>query len=335
LDGKTHSSRREAEVSDSSEPAVSAGTRDRLTGSDNSIRYSFSGHETFPFRYTWPPKGIQKVKEYPDLFSSDDAMVVLGVGKNMVRSIRHWCETLGLIESPQKGQHKPTDLGDALFSAGGWDPYLEDIGTLWLLHWQLTSRWTKASTWYLAFTQWNVHHFSRDVLVDWLLRISSELPTTRVTRKSMQRDVDIFLRTYVPSKITNNTPPEDSFDCPLVELGLIAEVDRGLYQFVRGPKPSLPEEIFLYALLDFWEQIRHNQRSLSFETALHGPGSPGGAFKLSENFLIDLLERLPIESHLIYDDTAGMRTILRTGNQTIPAMEALRAYYGQAQVRRT
>jgi len=67
---------------------------------------------------------------------------------------------------------------------------------------------------------------------------------------------------------------------------------------------------------------------------LHGPGSPGGAFKFSENALIEQLERLPLESHLAYDDTAGMRTILHTGKEKTASTEALRGYYGKMAVRR-
>ena len=90
------------------------------------VKYMFSGHETFPYRYTWLPKGVRYLEEYPDLFARDDATVILGVGKNMVRSIRHWSQAVGVIESPRRGEYQPTDLGNALFGANGWDPYIED-----------------------------------------------------------------------------------------------------------------------------------------------------------------------------------------------------------------
>jgi epsilon-lactone hydrolase len=51
----------------------------------------FSGHETFACRYAWLPKALQAVESNPRIFSDEDqAMVELGVGKNMVRSIRFW-----------------------------------------------------------------------------------------------------------------------------------------------------------------------------------------------------------------------------------------------------
>jgi hypothetical protein len=56
--------------------------------------YNFSGHETFPFRYPWLPKAVQGLGRYPDLFAREDALIHLGVGKNMVALIRYWAKVL-------------------------------------------------------------------------------------------------------------------------------------------------------------------------------------------------------------------------------------------------
>lgn len=294
------------------------------------VHLKFSGHETFPFRYTWLPKGVTYTNKYPGLFQREDALVILGVGKNMVQSIRHWCETLGLIESHDRKNFYVTELGNALFGETGWDPYLENPGTLWLLHWLLASRPEKASTWYLAFTRWNTEDFTREKLTNWLEKQASESQGIRATRSSIKRDVDVFLRTYVPARTKKGLYPlEDSFDCPLVELGLISEVDSKTFQFVRGYQPSLPDEIFIFALIDYWQLQAQNQSSLSFERILHGEGSPGAAFKLSENALVERLERLPSWSQLIYGETAGMRTVLRVGEQPVDLMSVLKRHYSK------
>ena len=105
-------------------------------------RGSFAGHETFPFRYTWLRKAFEAVQEDPEVFGRDDAMVLLGVGKNMVRSMRHWALVSGIIEEdPEVSQNRgrvlrPTELATRLLADDGWDPYLEDPATVWLLHWQ-------------------------------------------------------------------------------------------------------------------------------------------------------------------------------------------------------
>jgi len=257
-------------------------------------------------------------------------MTSLGVGKNMVKSIRHWCETLGLIELLERGQRaRPTQLGAALFSHGGWDPYLEDPATLWLLHWLLVSRQDRASTWHLAFTHFNADLFSSKDLIDWLLKVIAQNPNVRATPASLKRDVEVFLRTYTPSHVTKPALlSEDTFDCPLVELGLLRAVEHGLYQFIRGPKPSLPAVIFVYALMDFWEKTAPRQQALTFEQVLHGHGSPGGAFKLSENALVERLENLPRWTRLTYSETAGQRQVLRHGTRSaMDRLAVLRRHY--------
>jgi hypothetical protein len=292
------------------------------------VYYSFSGHETFPFRYTWLPKAIQNLQRYPDLFLRDDALVVLGVGKNMVHAIRHWSQAFGMIATGRGGYDQITPLGAKLLSPDGWDPYLEDPGTLWLLHWQLTSRPVKASTWHLAFTKWNQEHFQRFQLVDWLLRLVETRPDIRATQGSIKRDVDVFVRTYVPSAVTATRPLEETFDCPLVELGLIKEVEKDTFHFIKGAKPSLPDEILIYALMDYWNSKAPQQQTLSFERVLHGLGSPGAAFKLSVNELVERLERLPAWTGIRFDDTAGMRQLLKQQSDgPFKLLEILERYY--------
>ena len=298
--------------------------------------YAFSGHETFPFRYAWLHKGVRYLDGREDLFVSDDALVVLGVGKNMVRSIRHWCEAVEIIErSDRRGRAEVTPFGHALFAAEGWDPFLEDPGTLWILHWRLAHSRRPASTWHLAFTVWNEPTFTRDGLVTWLLDLAKTEGRTQATQNSMRRDVEVFVRTYVPSGTKRDLALEDTFDCPLVDLGLISEQGKGLYQFERGPKPTLPDEIFAYALLDFWCRSAPEQETLSFERVLYAPGSPGAAFKLSENALAERLERVHELTSLSYDDTAGMRLVLRprSGREmdlTAEAFSVLCGYYEDA-----
>jgi hypothetical protein len=293
--------------------------------------YAFSGHQTFPFRYPWLPKGVQHLSERPDLFTRDDAFVILGVGKNMVRSIRHWCTATGVFDRvDHRGAVRVSELGRALLDRNGWDPYLEDPGTLWLLHWRLVSRPRPASTWHLAFTRLNADSFTREELADGLLEFTGGSSGAQSTRASLRRDVDVFLRTYVPSQTKGaSRSAEDAFDCPLMELGLlIQDTERGPYRFARGQKPTLPDEVFAYALLEYWVLVAGEGRTLSFETLLHGADSPGGAFQLSENALSERLEHLPEWTGLTYDDTAGMRTLRRSEAASGPEpMTALRRYY--------
>lgn len=94
----------------------------------------FSGHESFACKSHWLKRGYDFVIAERN-FNDDDAVVYLGVGKNMVASIRFWLKSVGLL----KEDHLE-DISDYLFNdENGRDPYLEDIGTLWLLHFMLVN----------------------------------------------------------------------------------------------------------------------------------------------------------------------------------------------------
>ena len=69
------------------------------------VPYRISGHETFPCRYTWLPKAVRGVAKNPRLlFDEPQAMVELGVGKNMVGSIRFWSQAADIVELKPKSR---------------------------------------------------------------------------------------------------------------------------------------------------------------------------------------------------------------------------------------
>ncbi len=298
-------------------------------------KLSFTGHQTFAFRYAWLAKGVHGVKKDGELFFRDDALVTLGVGKNMVDSIRFWCEALSLIEVD--GRNKTSQLlplGELIFgsrrNSKGVDPYLEDPATLWLLHWQLASRTDLASTWHLAFTRWSRTEFTRDELIRWIWQTASQGASARSSEASIKRDVDVFLRTYIPAAIDRRRPVEDSFDCPLSELGLMSEIERNYFRFNMGFKPSLSIEVLSYSILDFWRRAAPEQRTLNIERLLFDSGSPGAAFKLTDKALVPLLEKIPDNYGLRYDETAGLRVLTRIADAELDsasALEILKRYY--------
>lgn len=98
------------------------------SNSTTNIKFTFSGHESFQCRQLWLKKGyhfVNKKKSY----NNDDAVVELGVGKNMVSSIRFWMKAFNLLTPTDE----LTDFSHRLLSDDGYDPYMEDEGTLWFL----------------------------------------------------------------------------------------------------------------------------------------------------------------------------------------------------------
>ncbi len=168
-----------------------------------------------------------------------------------------------------------------------------------------------ASTWSLVFTDWQKDAFTRKELVKWLARIAKQRTKQRTSLNSLTRDVDMFIRTYVQSDTQSRRAIEDTFDCPVSELGLLRRVDRDLYCFNRGVKPNLPVEILAYALVRYWDTQVRAQETLTFDRVLFGMGSIGSAFQLSAVGLAMHLETLPAWAGFDYDETGGLRLLIR------------------------
>lgn len=276
---------------------------------------SFSGHETFTLRHGWLKKAIDAVSVDSHIFAKDAAMVELGVGKNMVRSIRHWAlatDVLREVSGTRGAELCPTEFGAAIFGRHGYDPFLEDLNTLWLIQWKLASYERRSTGWHWMFNYLRSDEFTRESL---LQLFASELETRNISgpsESSLRRDIDCAIRTYVGTRAKGELL-EDSLECPLVELELItADTDGVLFRFNRGPKKSLGDRVFLCALLGFWNDHDAGD-SLAFSEIAFGTGSPGSVFKLDENSIASRLERLAemTDGSLIYDETAGLRQVYK------------------------
>ena len=296
-------------------------------------RPAFSGHETFPFRYTWLKKALDGVEQDPWLFLQEDALVRLGVGKNMVKSMLHWGLSCGVLEQQQgegrkPGQVVPTELGKSLLADDGWDPYLEDPATLWMLHWRIASVPDNCSTWFFVFNELGDTRFTRVGLVEHLLAVARQRGWKKVSDASLKRDVDTFMRSYVPANTgRRGRSVEDFLDCPLFELKLIRDVGNSTYELVREARPTLPDEIFAHALAEYIQRNKANANTVSMEEIQFAEGSPGRVFMLDSQSIFERAERLGSLSNRgwSFDDTAGLSQVLI--HRRVQPETFLRAYY--------
>jgi hypothetical protein len=277
------------------------------------FRGQFAGHETFPLRLLWLKKAYDAVEggAMTGTFQEQDAITRFGVGRNMAASMRYWALASRLFEESDR-LISPTDMGRLVLADGGFDPYVERAATVWLCHWHVASTPAMTTTAYYAFNALAAIEFDPSTLIDELLA----LVTTRgwrATRGTLKRDVEVFLRSYVRRGDALN---EDAAEPLLAELGLVREARLGgWYEFVRGPKPTLPDGVFAYALAEFWER-QGGSTALSAEQVCYAPGSPGRVFKLDEDSVITRLMRLDDLTNDAWQwtDTAGLRQIQRRGD---------------------
>jgi hypothetical protein len=287
--------------------------------------YRISGHETFPCRYTWLPKAVRGLAENPRLFSDEEqAMVYLGVGKNMVRAIRFWAQAAGVATALKSGGYAISEFGRTLLGHDGLDPFLEDIRTLWLIHWKLaTDVENPLLAWDYLLNRWQ----EPDLVPSGMLKALHKAvlkETDSISLVTLEQHLETFLHTYVPTRGRKGEVQEDNLDCPLVELDLIVKIgdreqDRTLgkrepiYAFRRDEKPEITLEVFAYCLHDFWQKRHQAESTLPFREVAHGHGSPGQIFKLPEEDVRLKVETLARQndSSLTYIESATLQQIRR------------------------
>ncbi|MFD2969957.1 DUF4007 family protein [Sphingobacterium bambusae] len=266
-------------------------------------KLSFSGHETFSCKIYWLKKGYDLVKA-GKRFTDDDAVVALGVGKNMVTSIRFWLKAFDIVDE----EDQVTSFADFIFADGGVDPYLEDTLTLWLLHYQLVKK-EKASIYNMVFNQFRRERteFTKEHLKRFLNRVILEEKAT-FSSATLDSDIKVFLANYVNQK---SSEIEESYNSILQELALVTsfkQLDQDghlldWYQFDLQPK-QLPIELLLFVVLD---NPTYGQ-SISLSHLANDPSSLGNIFLLTEGSLVSLLKDIP-SKYATYTETAGNQVL--------------------------
>lgn len=249
-------------------------------------KYKFSGHQTFVLRFGWLEKGFSFISA-GNKFSDSNAIVELGVGKNMVDSILYWCELIGIVEDGS-----PTDFGRRLLNEdGGWDPFLEDNASWWLIHWRLVANPVYQTAGTALFSFLRKPEFSKHDVVESALRLLP-LEKKAPSENIIMRDVDCYIRSYCgPRRFKGKAAKEESFECPLQDLNLIQPmIDGGMFRFAIGRKASLPPEIVGYAICKYLSG--RNKQAATIQELLYKERSPGQVFMLDENALVEAVQEL-------------------------------------------
>lgn len=282
----------------------------------------FSGHETFQCRHLWLKKGYDYIKAGRS-FGAEDAVVDLGVGKNMVNSIRYWMRAFDLSE----GVDKMTEFADALFSDNGHDPYLEDDASLWLLHYHLVRR-GYATSYNLIFNEFRREkvEFTKEAFVRFMrTKAETDLPFA-FNKNTIESDFDVFVKLYIGSESTKDK--EEIVSGIFPELNLVRVIQRekmaSLFHIETNEKEGIPEEVILYAIVT----DPGIGLSVNLDNLEKGYNSVGSIFAINRTGLVDKIERLCTRyPNMVYKDDAGVREL--QFKKKPHWIEVLNDYYGK------
>jgi len=287
----------------------------------------FRAHESFFIRKGWLYKGLKNIIDMPNLFSNKkiNTTDVLGIGTNMVRSLRYWLQAVGLAYENKSGVRTQefTDFARVIWEN---DKYMEEIGTLWLLHYKLAANIDNATAWYYFFNEFNMKEFTKDDFVSSLeayIKMSGTYKS--ISLSSLESDFDCILGTYV-SRIKSNPEkihPENNIDSPLGELNLIDMLNKKSKIYIKSQpkKGTLSSLIVLAVIVD----NAKDKTEIKINSILNDKNNAGKIFNLDNVYLIDILYELQRMNLLKVIRTAGLDII--TLNKDMDFIEVVESYY--------
>ncbi len=296
----------------------------------------FRAHDTFFIRKGWLSKGMRNILTAPDVFISktNNPMDVLGIGANMVKALRYWMVAVGLTVEAAVGQRvqTPTQLGMIIQEN---DPYFEETGTLWLLHYILVrnneATDTEATAWWYFFNEFKMAEFTRD---DYLTQISKFLRNSDEGEKpvrTIEDDFNCIINTYVTRMKSSQKKikAESNIDCPLGELGLIdivgTEKNGGRQKIYRksAPKKDMLHPFILLAVLI---DQANGEKEIRISSIQNDNGNAGKAFNLDIICLTSLLYKIELLGYIKVNRTAGLDVINIMTDWGF--LDCVREYYG-------
>lgn len=282
-------------------------------------KYVFSGHESFPCRALWLKKGYDFTVGNND-WNKPDSVVKLGVGKNMVSSIRYWMRAFGMLNNASL-----TDIAHLIFASNdGVDPFIEDLGTLWLLHYTLVNT-GEATLYSLVFTRFQRERlsFDREHLLAFVKRTMAENNQLKnFNENTVKKDIGVFLQNYTLSRKASSM---EDYSVLMTDLDLIRLSDDEMqYSFNISGKRQIPIDILLYAIV----KEKGDNNSVDYDTLQ----SIGNVFCLSDMELINMLMEIQecFPKTFRYSDTAGLRQIQFL--QNVEPDDVLKHYYNNEEI---
>ena len=288
-------------------------------------KMKFRGHETFFIRKGWLNKGMRNILKDPYIFMgrSGNPTDVLGIGTNMVKSLRYWLQVVGLTNERMVGKklQELTEVGKIIYEN---DPYTEELGTLAILHYYLVTNKENATSWYFFFNIFKNKEFNKEDFITQLknyIKLNGEETSERV----LDDDTSCILNTYIPRVKLSSTrvSPESNIDCPLGELNLLNVMNKKdkIYKKTSIDVEKLNPLIALAIIL----KENPERKEIKISSILSEERGLGKLFNLDMINLIQVLYKLERAGYIKVIRTAGLDVIRL--EKDIDYITAIKEYY--------
>ena len=272
----------------------------------------FTGHDTFACRATWLNKGLNYLDDN-DLTSmtKDEAVVSLGVGKNMLQAIRHWVRAFNLVDD--KGSKTPHATLIGSRSNQGFDYLLESTDSIWLLHLNLIQS-GYASIYPIFFKEFFKRKssglFTEEEFIRFLNSLLLQTDIKVPSEKTLKNDFKVLLDLYCPRPSKGQ---EDALTNLLTDLNLIVRTDHKsngevVYELNNAAHQSISTRLFAGMMFTAFEETL----SVSFDNSFDLIGL---ALGMTREEFMERLDSVCLEfpEHFVFKEDAGLKVVQCAG----------------------
>lgn len=251
---------------------------------------AYARHESFYLRDKWVSKGLKALKEDPRFFYEKDGFEKVGLGKNMVKSLRFWLQAMNLMEENENKEHELTEIGKIIFIV---DRLLQKNETVAILHYHLVRNYNDLATvfyWYFNIYKETITQ-RPELKKSFQTWVKNNEPKP-VSETSLNRDIDVLVQLY--TKDANENDPEDFIFSPFTKLNLIkVEPSEEKNENIRKISPEI-DKIGLvplyYVLLIYASE--NDIELISLDEIINENFLWGKVYNLSRNKIIEALNKL-------------------------------------------
>lgn len=252
-------------------------------------------NESFYIREGWVEKAINTInKENTNIFSKNDGVRFLGIGTNMVKGLKYWLKSAGIIDGKT---NELSEFGKLLCK---YDPYMDDKFSWYFLHYFLSTNKEECPVFYKVFSQERLHSFRKSNLADIIIEEYSKTDPD-ISRKNLETDINVFIKTYVNEETILN--PEDNYACPLSALKLLKK-NGNLYEIITPAYNELDFRIIYYALTSLYQE-----NNFIIEDSMKEEKSPFSVFGLDKYSYLRYLDDMKKAGMIQIVKTAGLNTV--------------------------
>lgn len=264
------------------------------------IKLRLKRHGSFSIREGWFEKAINLINENDkSIFSKENGVATLGIGANMVTSLRYWLITSGIVLEKNS---LLTDFGSLLIK---YDPYLDNDFSWWMIHQHIVSNFKDAPIFNIVFNHFNVKNFKKETLIHFVLNYLEENMYDMSNANQVESDITVLLKTYIKEKVKN---PEDNLNSPLGRLGLLKKTADNIYNFTQPSHDSLPYQAVFNCLINCLDE-EEKRNGINIDDLISKNNSPSKIFNMDKNLLYLYLNDMKQDGLVTINKTAGLNML--------------------------